>query len=179
MAGTTCNTEDWPRRWHQIVAEYNISFERQQNEMRSYFEDRFDLIRRENDEEVSRFRDARNACAQRVCDIIDELAELSESIGAMHEEVMRLEEEERDLAKKTSTLESMIASTVASIRQVEEDIRKSEEEHEARLLQLEAEKTVLRDEIRDLRGFLAMSKRMSTISGGSGSTIMATARKRK
>jgi chromosome segregation ATPase len=171
--------EDWPRRWHQIVAEYNISFERQQNEMRSHFEDRFDQIRKENDEEVSKLRDGRDTCAQRVCDIIDEQAELTESISSLHEELEKIQQEDIGLTKQALILDASIGKTRTAIHHVEARIAEREKEYSNRLLQLEVRKTALRDEIRDLKGFVAMTRRVASVEGGRGSTILATARRRK
>ena len=67
---------DWPRRWHEVVAEYNTAFETQQNKMRTHFENQFDNIRRDNDKLLSRLRDSRDECAERVCNILDVQSEV-------------------------------------------------------------------------------------------------------
>jgi hypothetical protein len=164
---------DWPRRWHQIVAEYNVSFERQQNEMRTYFEARFDQIRKENDDDVRSIRIQRDACAQRVCDIIDEQAEYSERISQLKEEKSRLKNEDFTLAKKLDSMAELLTNVSMKIRSSERLLKQRVEDQENEILKLDARKSCLREEIRDLEGFVSMTKRLSA----EGGTVLMTTRR--
>ena len=164
----------WPQRWHQIVAEYNISFERKQNEMRAIFEDRFDQIRKENDDDVIRVRAVRDECAQRLCDLIDEQAEISETLHQHRTELERLNNEERALQSKDDSMASLIEKLLFDIRNGEVLLKKRAQAYETEIMQLDVKKAALRDEIRDLRGFVSMHKRLE----GEGGTIIATVRRK-
>ena len=153
----------WPQRWHQIVAEYNISFERKQNE-----------IRKENDDDVIRVRAVRDECAQRLCDLIDEQAEISETLHQHRTELERLNNEERALQSKDDSMASLIEKLLFDIRNGEVLLKKRAQAYETEIMQLDVKKAALRDEIRDLRGFVSMHKRLE----GEGGTIIATVRRK-
>jgi chromosome segregation ATPase len=166
---------EWPRRWHQIVAEYNASFESHQNRMRARFEKRFDLIRRDNDDQLRRLRKERDDCAERICDLIDEKTDVEELVGRLCVEKAELEKEVQTLdgrVKESSDLgEAMQTRFNAEKGASSEASRKQNEE----LKMLENQKRALRDEIRDLRGFVEMHEKLSE-AGGEGSSILASVR---
>lgn len=166
---------DWPRRWHQIVAEYNTSFEHEQNRMRTYFENRFDTIRRENDENVRKVRQLRDVCTARTCDVIDEQAEVAEGISGLKQQIAMKEEEDLALDFQITTLKALSDRLSLQLREAENSCAQRQVQFESETLQLAALKASLRDEIRDLTGFIAMHKRVSTDPDtGKGSSIITT-----
>jgi hypothetical protein len=68
--------DDWPTRWHSIISEYNLSYERAQYKLRLSAEKRFDRIRRENDLLLCDVRRSRDECAERTCELIDSKSEV-------------------------------------------------------------------------------------------------------
>ena len=173
----TSVVNDWPRRWHQVVAEYNTSFERRQNEMRIQFEERFDQIRRDNDELLQVVRSSRDDCAQRVCDLIDEQAEVTDNISGYRKEVSRLLSDESDLDQLIHALEVQVSDLTGKVKSAEEGSHQSQSRVESQMLAVAQRKSELREEIRDLAGFLSMHMRVCQ-SGGEGATIMSTNRRK-
>jgi hypothetical protein len=169
---------DWPRRWHQIVAEYNVSFERQQNQMRSHFEERFDQIRKENDDDVQTIRVERDCCARRVCDLIDLQADSAEANSKLSEELIDIQKEEAIVDERLKAINHMSHHLCNQISRLQETFRQRERDLQSSIIQLDAKKSALREEINDLRGFLCMNKRLSDLQSADGGTILATARRR-
>jgi vacuolar-type H+-ATPase subunit I/STV1 len=145
--------------------------------MRMQFEERFDQIRRENEELVKSVRARRDECAQRVCDVLDEQAEVTDIITSFHEELAKLNLEESRLSKEVAALTSLESDLIERVRLVDSTYEEVRAECESELSRIADRKSQLRDEIRDLTGYIAMSKRVSDV-GGEGGTILATQRRK-
>lgn len=168
---------DWPQRWHQIVAEYNTSFEREQNKMREYFENRFDHIRKDNDGDVKEVRHRRDECGQRLCDLIDQHAEVSDTLLALRTEIQGKEAENSSLDRELASLEALSLRLSKDIESASEALRERAKSQDSELIKLSAMKAAIREEIRDLTGYLSMTKRMSSEAGTEGASILATAKR--
>jgi chromosome segregation ATPase len=168
---------DWPQRWHQIVAEYNTSFERQQNKMREYFENRFDHIRKDNDGEVRQVRRRRDECGQRLCDLIDQHGELSDSLHGLKAETQEKAAEDSALDRELASLEALSCRLANEIERARQGLRDKGKSLDSQLIQLSTMKSAIRYEIRDLTGYLSMSKRMSAEGDTKGAHILATVRR--
>lgn len=168
---------DWPQRWHQIVAEYNTSFEREQNKMREYFENRFDHIRKDNDGEVRQVRRRRDDCGQRLCDLIDQHGELSDSLRGLKAEIQEKAAEDSALDRELASLEALSSRLADEIERARKSLLEKGKSLDSQLIQLSTTKSAIRDEIRDLTGYLSMNKRMSADGDSKGANILATVRR--
>ena len=78
--------------------------------------------------------------------------------------------------------ESVLGKQISLLSGLDKELSAAESAHRNRAAAIESEvaeidmkKSELRDEIRDLEGFAAMSKRLSGLADAGGATIMATA----
>lgn len=166
---------DWPRRWQQIAAEYNASFESHQNRMRAHFEDQFDKIRRDNDDQLSTLREKRDNCAERFCDLLDEASELEDRLEDLNSVKSELNREISALDCQLMESSKLAEKLKARLLEEENESRIASDRHACDLKNLEARKRDLRAEIRDLEGFVEMNDKLVRAEGA-GSTILATSR---
>ena len=169
------SSNDWPRRWHQVVAEYNASFESHQNRMRAYFENCFDSIRRENDDKLCRIREERDNCAERFCDLLDKQEETDALHTGLKAEVFALEQQMESLDSQLVEPEKLTDALREKLVEEERTSGRAKALLDEELISLDRRKRDLRDEIRDLNGFVRMNKQLS-LAGGESSSILATVR---
>lgn len=142
--------------------------------MRVHFETKFDSIRRENDMYLSQVRTRRDKCAQRICDLVDSHDALSHDLGVIYADIATYESQ---LLLLNERLKSLISEFNEHSSQFSERNRLAAEWQRTLGIEevyLEKQKADLRDEIRDLRGFIKMKSKLASIPGASGSTILAT-----
>ena len=169
---------DWPQRWHQIVAEYNTAFGEHQARMRSHFEDKFDHIRRENDLDLNHVRLRRDKCAQRMCDLMDDKSSTDIRIIDACSTLRDLGILKMNLDVGLNLLKSEFEHLTKQYEQLVDSQRSRKTEQNERQLRVSAYKSELREEVRDLLGFIRMRTELSKIAGCEGVSIMATHRAR-
>lgn len=142
--------------------------------MRFHFEDKFDHIRLENDDILGFTRNKRDECAQRICDLIDSKSALSDRRASTQRCLLAVESLEKDLVEQLHNLESECAERTSLLSQISESMRCQNAHLKSEIDRLDTVKAALRDEIRDLRGFIRIHEGLSNVDGGSGATIVAT-----
>jgi hypothetical protein len=152
------------QRWQAVVSRFNAALAIQQDLQRSIYEEKFDLIRRDNENLLNFIKDERQILDGKLCEALDKLEESEERCESLNNELTHLQEtldqilaEEKQLIR----LESMLNEKSKSR---DESFYKEEEENQKELLELTNVKQQLREDIRDLEINIEMQKRLGDSS---------------
>ena len=152
------------QRWQAVVSQFNAALAIQQDLQRTIYDEKFDLIRRDNEKHLNSIKNERLILDGNLCEALDNLESSEENCESLSIELALLRETlDKILAEKKELmrLESMLNEKSKSRA---ESSHKEEEANQRELLELDDEKQRLREEIRDLEIFIQMQKRLEDSS---------------
>lgn len=149
------------QRWQAIVSQFNAALAIQQDLQRSLYEEKFDQIRRDNERVINEIKLERASLDNKLCEALDTIDDLNDELSIMEDNKIKLSGDLDMLRVEEDQLNRLSVQLQQKARLAAERSEKSEIETVEELERLDHEKQQLRDEIRDLKGFINMQTRLA------------------
>ena len=144
------------QRWQAIVSQFNTALAIQQDLQRRVYEEKFDRMRDATNAVISSIQQQRQSLNQRLCECLDKLEGISESLDSTRAENENLAQSLVDTNTEREKLKCLHERLLLQEQTIADKIASDRLRLEAELEQLDKEKAELRENIKDLKGFVAM-----------------------
>jgi len=155
------------QRWQAIVSQFNAALAIQQDLQRSIYEEKFDIIRRENDNMQNALKKQRLQLESDLCEALDQLDISKDKEEEVSNQHLQLQKQLSEMIAERQQLQRMDNLLMKKGKSWAEGERRAEEE----LAELEKEKKELKEEIKDLRGFIKITNNLDPEAVGQSFTV--------
>ena len=167
------------QRWQAIVSQFNAALAIQQELQRSIYEEKFDQIRRDNERTLNEIKNERAVLDNLLCEALDNIDDLNDKLAMINKEEEELENQRESLKQGEQQLKRLGLQLQEKLRVLANESETKERQAVEELDMLDIEKRKLRDEIRDLKGFINMQSRLNSVAPDAQGQSFITAPKVK